>query len=263
MAILAQEKWIRNELDFPGDIGRGSTDRKAVKRVQEWVTFHGFGTGIDEDYGSATGKAVRAFQGSIGLPGTGVVDKATFIELTRPMRGVLAAITLAPADASEAIVAYARQHLAAHPIELGGANAGPWVRFYMKGSDGDDFLWCAGFACFVLRQAAEALELPESVQFTMSCDKLASAARQQERFLAGAEIIADASKAGHVRPGSLFLIRNPKNANDYIHTGIVIAADAEGITTIEGNTNQGGNRNGFEVCRRERSYKTADLYLLK
>ena len=78
-------KLRRDELDFPGELKQGIVSR-AVERVQEGVSFHGFGTGIDKDFGSATAKAVRAFQGARGLNATGVVDRETWSVLTRPLR---------------------------------------------------------------------------------------------------------------------------------------------------------------------------------
>jgi hypothetical protein len=133
----------------------------------------------------------------------------------------------------------------------------------MKGRDGEAFLWCAGFATTVVRQACEAIGQPTSVAYTMSCDELGKAAKNQDLFLSGKTVLGNAAAAARIRPGSIFLIQNPANAADYMHTGIVIAADADSFTTIEGNTNQGGSRNGFEVCRRERAYPRADFYLVK
>ena len=44
-----------------------------------------------------------------------------------------------------------------NPREIGGQNMGPWVRLYMDGREGAEFPWCAGFVCFVLAQACEAM----------------------------------------------------------------------------------------------------------
>ena len=52
---------------------------------------------------------------------------------------------------------YAKQHLAIHPIETGPPNSGPWVRLYMNGNEGEDWLWCAGFVTTMLRSACAAL----------------------------------------------------------------------------------------------------------
>jgi Putative peptidoglycan binding domain/CHAP domain len=260
MPTLSQENWVRDEVQFTSNLAERQ-EGKAVERVQEWLTFHGFGTDIDGDFGPATSKAVRSFQGARGLGATGIVDTQTYAVLTQPLRSVLAPINPPSADLPGTIVEYARQHLAAHPIELGGPNEGPWVRLYMKGRDGEAFLWCAGFACTVIRQACEAKGVPASVAYTMSCDDLGKAARTQRRFLAGRAAMGNGAQLSKIRPGSVFLIQNKTKPWDYIHTGIVIAVDAQSFTTIEGNTNREGSSNGFEVCRRERAYTRADFYL--
>jgi hypothetical protein len=53
-----------------------------------------------------------------------------------------------------------------------------------------------------------------------------------------------------------------KTASDWTHTGIVVEVGPEGFKTIEGNTNDEGVSNGFEVCMRSRSYKDKDFILL-
>ena len=59
-----------------------------------------------------------------------------------------------------------------------------------------------------------------------------------------------------VKRRALFLIR--RTATDWIHTGIVVSANAEIIETIEGNTNDDGHRDGYEACHRIRGYKNKD-----
>ena len=59
------------------------------------------------------------------------------------------------------------------PSDVGGENRGPWVRLYMDGRDGKEWLWCAGFVCFILRQACAALDQPLPFPGTVSCDVLA------------------------------------------------------------------------------------------
>jgi hypothetical protein len=53
-----------------------------------------------------------------------------------------------------------------------------------------------------------------------------------------------------------------KTATDWTHTGIVIEVGSDSFKAIEGNTNDDGVRNGFEVCKRSRSYKNKDFILL-
>ncbi len=64
-----------------------------------------------------------------------------------------------------------------------------------------------------------------------------------------------------IPPGSLFL--NRKKAEDWVHTGLVLNSCAESFDTIEGNTNDAGDREGYEVCRRVRGYKNKDFIILR
>jgi peptidoglycan hydrolase-like protein with peptidoglycan-binding domain len=69
------------ELAFPdvmarGEIGRGDAG-KGVRRVQEWLTYHGQHLTIDGEFGPTTERLVRAFQSANGLRADGIVDRAT------------------------------------------------------------------------------------------------------------------------------------------------------------------------------------------
>jgi hypothetical protein len=61
-------------------------------------------------------------------------------------------------------------------------------------------------------------------------------------------------------PGSLFLIRNTDT--DFTHTGVVIGLAGDTFETIEGNTNDSGDHDGFEVCRRTRRINKVDFVAL-
>ncbi len=47
-----------------------------VKPIQEWLWLQGIAILPDGDFGSVTERAVRLFQGRVGLSATGVVDQA-------------------------------------------------------------------------------------------------------------------------------------------------------------------------------------------
>ncbi len=219
-----------------------------VKLVQEWLCLNGHHVAVDGDFGPASESAVKDFQkkGGSNAP-TGVVDNATFERLVAPMKAVLVPIPGGGRSLGDMVVAYAQQHLAQHPLEIGGQNKGPWVRLYMDGNEGTPWAWCAGFACFCLKQACETLGQPLPIATSFSCDSLASSAKGKSRF-------GDKSKA---RPGSFFLVRN--TPTDWIHTGIVVSAAAETCRTIEGNTNDDGSREGYEVCARTRGFGSLDF----
>jgi peptidoglycan hydrolase-like protein with peptidoglycan-binding domain len=241
------------ELDFTKALKRNDKG-KGVKAVQEWLTLHHNHVSTDGDFGPATEAAVIQFQKKRKLGGTGVVDEATWKKLVEPLAAALAPISPNGKSFSRLVVAYARQHLRQHPREIGGDNRGPWVRLYMDGNEGDTWFWCAGFATYCLRQAAETLGVEVPIERTYSCDVIATEAKREARF------IPEASAVGKVKPGSLFLVR--RTSNDWTHVGIVVKAAQETFQTVEGNTNDEGSRNGYEVCARTRSYSGRDFVRL-
>ena len=244
---------MSRELVFESNVARGARGVRA-RRVQEWLTLHGAGVVVDGAFGPATEAAVRAFQRRRTLAATGVVDRATFEALVAPMRRAVEP-PAATGTLGRTVVAVARRHLAEHPREAGGANRGPWVRLYMDGNEGRDWPWCAGFATWVLRQAAEAHDVAPPVARTWSCDELAGFAQAGDCFCRGTTTARE-----QVTPGSLFLSR--RSSRDWTHVGIVLRAMPDHFETIEGNTNDDGSRDGHEVVRRTRGWDGKDFVLV-
>lgn len=60
------------------------------------------------------------------------------------------------------------------------------------------------------------------------------------------------------QPGDIFIMRFAHGTG---HTGIVISSDANFITSIEGNTNDDGSREGYEVAIRKRLKTSIMAYL--
>ncbi|MBL8228407.1 MAG: peptidoglycan-binding protein [Bryobacterales bacterium] len=243
------------EVTFDAPIKRGARGLKA-KRIQEWLSLSGISVATDGDFGPATEAGVKVFQKQTGLTQTGTVDKATFEALVRPISAALAPLPAGRHTLGSLAVAYAQQHLAQHPREVGGQNCGPWVRLYMDGNEGQVWAWCAGFACFVLKQSCDTLRLPMPFTKSFSCDSVAGSARQKGIFL------KEPPRSGRaaITPGSLFLVR--RTPDDWTHVGFVVKAEAEVFHTIEGNTNDSGSREGFEVCARIRGYGSKDFVLI-
>jgi hypothetical protein len=154
------------------------------------------------------------------------------------------------------VVAYAKQHLAQHPIEIGGQNKGPWVRLYMKGNEGPDWPWCAGFVSFILKQASDTIDASLPIRTSFSCDFLALSAKEIGIFLKEPKI----EDKVQITPGSIFL--NRRTSTDWVHTGVVVQAQNDFFHTIEGNTNDEGSREGYEVCKRIRGYKKKDFIII-
>lgn len=243
--------WIRAEMALSGPVEVGMRGGD-VRRVQEWLTLRGYSVAVDGIYGVATANAVVRFQEDSFLPDSGRVDAETFERLVEPMRETLRQRLNMSQPLGDAILAYAQAHLSQHPREIGGENRGPWVRLYMRGNEGREWLWCAGFVTFVLHQATESLQIEMPIPGSFSCDSLAAQAQARHLFITESE-----ARSRVIPPGSLFL--NRRTASDWTHVGIVVDTEELTFTTIEGNTNDDGAREGYEVCMRTRAYANRDF----
>ena len=246
-----------DEITFGGrEIKRGAPKSMQVQRVQEWLYLHGIRLKIDRDFGPATERCVKEFQKKQGLPETGIVDKKTFNHLVAPMRKALKPIPPNGKSLNQLIVAYARQHIAQRPREVGGQNRGPWVRLYMDGHDGPPWLWCAGFATYPIKQAATELHKSMPVLRSFGVANIANDAKAKHHFLA----LPNATERRRIKPGSLFLERG--GPTGYLHTGIVASVNGDTMNTVEGNTNDDGTNNGFEAIARVRGFNHMDFALV-
>lgn len=115
-------------------------------------------------------------------------------------------------------------------------NDGPWVEAIQRvtgNKKGDP--WCASFVTFVLDIAFKG---KNPIIRTASCDAMLVVARRQGWLVA------------EPAPGDVFLVM--KTDTDAVHTGFVSAVGKLSVKTIEGNTNEGGSRDGWGVFARER-----------
>jgi len=225
-----------------------------VRLIQEWICFNGIGLVIDGNFGPATRSAVRKFQMINTLSVDGKVGPITFSKLIESLSEAIKPISSQSISLRENVVAYALQHYKARPRELGGQNKGPWVRYYMRGNEGADWPWCAGFVSTIVTQACNTLQVANPYKLSESCDEMASNAKAKRLFISENEVSADRSV---LKPGFLFL--NRASDNDWSHTGIVIAVERDVFHTIEGNTNDEGSAEGYEVCQRIRNYVSKDF----
>jgi hypothetical protein len=60
---------------------------------------------------------------------------------------------------------------------------------------------------------------------------------------------------------AIFLLRG-KQPGDWIHTGFAHSFTPGSFSTIEGNSNDEGSRNGHEMCARIRAYRNMDFIKL-
>jgi peptidoglycan hydrolase-like protein with peptidoglycan-binding domain len=251
--------WISRELAFSRTSKRGD-DSRAVTNIQEWLCLHGQRVVVDGDFGPATHVAVREFQRLSRLRVDGVVGRKTWDALAAPLRRVLSPLPAGRRSFADLTLAYARRQLAQHPLEIGGQNRGPWVRLYTEGHEGNEWPWCAGFVTFLLKQAAQTLGVPMPIPGSVSCDSLAAQAREAGLFVRDSDLRKGTVTIGKMPTASIFLVR--RTASDWTHAGLVTAFDKGVFRTIEGNTNDEGSREGYEVCARLRGYEDKDFIRL-
>ena len=259
MAIDFDEvpRYVRKEIEKGSRAIKQGERGQRVLRVQEWLTHHGIHTAIDADFGPATQRCVERFQTAKGIDASGRVDTKTWEALVEPMRRALQppenVARLSPARAVRKI---AQQHLKQHPIEIGGANRGPWVRLYCGGRDGPDWAWCAGFVSLVMNQAY--FYLPNTsapIKGSVSCDSLAAQGQRAGLFVPESDVTSERRSWSDFGGCCIFLRR--RTATDWTHTGFALGASGPAretvFETIEGNTNDEGSREGYEACKRTRS----------
>ena len=251
---------VMQELAFDGVIKKGDRNKK-VKRVQEWLTINKFATSIDSDFGDATQTCVTNFQKSKGLPQTGQVNEQTWKALVESLNKALAPIDF-PVNTklSDAVLRVAKQHLAQHPVEAGGQNRGPWVRVYMSGEEGPEWLWCAGFVTFVMKQACQQLDREMPIEGSVSCDALAHQAKTAGLFVKGSQMQNGNVTWADMGSAQVFLLR--RTSTDWVHTGFSFDGADTVFSTVEGNTDRDGSSNGFEVAKRTRSIPRKDFIRL-
>ncbi len=245
----------------------GSTDN-GVRRAQEWLTLHGFATGIDGEFGPATKAAVAAFQVAKGVArddNVGIIDVETWGALISPLAGAVA-LSPMPDKFGDRVVRCARQYLEAKAREVGGDNRGPWVRHFGRGFDQSTvsfFPWCQAFANDPWFRAARELGLPLPFPLTENNSPsyyvpwVADSARKAGKFRSGAQ------HRDIVPAGSMFFVPGERGGqHSHIHVGIVMADDGTTIRTIEGNTNEAGGSNGYAVAQRYRKKAANDYGLI-
>jgi peptidoglycan hydrolase-like protein with peptidoglycan-binding domain len=248
---------VADELTFPGALSIGSRGF-GVKRVQEWLCYHGFATAIDSDFGSATLDALTRFQARKQLSPVPVLNAVTWGMLVDPIRQALQDGTGSMLD--QRIKSVGGNHLAVRPREFGGDNCGPWVRIYTGGHEGSQWKWCAGFVTFLLSQACQELGMATPIPGSLSCDTLAAQAKVAGRFRAGESFAANPDNWSSLGQSFVFLVRN--GAGDWMHTGYGFGGTTSAFPTIEGNTNDDGSQNGYEVCARTRAVAGKDFIFL-
>lgn len=231
-----------------------------VTRVQGWLGLHGHSVMINGDFGPATEQAL------VAVTGQKSVGTSEWRKLVEPLARASEYLPGSGASLGQAVTELAEVHLAQDPLEIGGDNKGPWVRHYCRGYE---VAWCQGFASTIWMQSARDLfehqdglnphavndtpfELTASGQMSLYVPWVVNSARATGCFQPGSD-----QKA--VPEGAMFFLRG--GSAGYSHVGIVVADHGDTIETVEGNTNDNGSANGYEVCRRYRNKASCDYGL--
>lgn len=240
---------------FPGRLVKaGDPNVDAVLTIQRRLNVVGCGP-IDEDgvFGPQTTDAVRLFQMRFSdidgapLRVDGLVGAITWSALfgakaVPPKRSTSDELLGAVLDFAGSQVGVMEKPP--------GSNRGPEVDRYVSAvglNPNGRFPWCAAFIYFCFNEAAKKIGRSNPVVKTASVlDHWERAGdKGVPRLTAGKVHLHEAL----VRPGQIFIIDTgvPGGAG---HTGIVDEVVAGKLVTIEGNTNDGGSREGVGVFRR-------------
>ncbi len=241
-------------LTFPGTtVTVGSANQTAVMAIQTRLIEVGCGPlGVDGNFGADTFAAVEHFQArSVDASGApleidGKVGPATWSALFGD-EGI-PTTTQAPSPLLGQVLTVATGEIGTMEAPL-GSNRGPKVDLYIRTTGLDPaghFAWCACFVYWCFNTAST------SMAVVNPCFKTAgvleawngAATVASARRILPAEAQAQPSL---IVPGTQFLLRTSSTAG---HTGLIQEVHGNQLTTIEGNTNDNGSRDGIGVFRR-------------
>lgn len=242
-----------------------NNSKKETEKIQSLLNLFsivnpssGTETSIDGDFGPATEKAVKNFQKAKNIPQTGIVDQNLFDILALPIKKAFEN-QIQGNNLRELVVNTAKNHLQNNPFELvihQQGNSGPWVRSYMDGKEGTDWLWCMGFVQTIIDQASsiQGKNFKSLMPLTYSCDTVGVKGIEKNLLT---RYQAARNNPSLIKAGDIFLLQ--KSNLDWKHTGIVINVNGDTIETIEGNTNSSGSSNGNAVANKIRNFKTSKI----
>jgi len=163
------------------------------------------------------------------------------------------------------LVIVALHELALHVVEEGGPNRGVKVEAYQRAAGlkpGDP--WCAAFVAW---NVATAKGVPKAPAWT-SGSAITTWHRGSRGLAAGDKTTPLETEARlKVEPGWVWVRATTAKSADAArkggwvkgHCGIVVAVDAVGFSTVEGNTNKAGSREGDGVWRKLHKWSDAAL----
>lgn len=247
---------------YPGRVIKtDEEDAQVVLAIQQRLNALGCGP-IEEDgiFQNQTEAAVKLFQArSTDTHGNPLVIDGQVGAITwGALFGNATTVTATqPTGLAAAVIAFAKTQLNVREQPL-GSNRGPQVDQYLRAVGlnpaADSYPWCVAFTYFCYQQAASQLGVVNPhIKTAGVLDHWNKAANKPGvKRLFQADAVAQPAR---ILPGNLFIIDAGGGMG---HSGIVVSVQNGYLETIEGNTNEGGSRNGIGVFQRN-SRKIASI----
>ena len=239
---------------FPGRvIKRDDPDEAVVKKIQRQLNARGCGpVDVDGGFGDQTESAVKLFQArfpdidGVPLVVDGKVGSITWAALFG--EETVPAADRPPAGLLSKVLKVAQSQIGVME-KPPGSNRGPEVDEYIRRvglNPKGKFAWCVAFVYFCFDEAASELGRTNPMIKTAGVlDHWVKAGQQGVPRITASRAVAD---PGLVQPGHIFVIDFGGGTG---HTGLVLEVGGGKLITIEGNTNDGGSREGVGVFRRD------------
>lgn len=243
---------------FPGTVKRGHDDADVVRAIQARLNQRHCGPIIEDGgFGEATENAVKLFQARFSdiegkpLKVDGEIGPRTWAALfgaiPPPPTGRTATRRANPGALGARAMMVAQGEVGVRE-EPPGSNRGPRVDVYLRTvglnpADGS-FPWCVAFVYWCFEQAAHDLGIANPLPRTAGVIDLWNKTPAANRV----DAVAAARDPSLVEPGMVFFIATGGGKG---HAGLVIEVVDGTLRTIEGNTNDGGAREGIGVFRRD------------
>jgi hypothetical protein len=225
-----------------------------VLAVQRQLNRIGCGPVVaDGVYGAETAEAVELFQSrsvdkfSSPLKVDGQVGAMTWAALFGD--ATLPVATTAPSPLLSDVLNTAAAEIGTME-DPPGSNRGPKVDQYLSSvglhPEEGHYAWCAAFVYWCFQQSSQKLSIPNPVIRTAGVLDHWNRAGTTGVTRVSSQEATDSPIA--VQPGMIFVLTTGSGNG---HTGLVERIEGIRLTTIEGNTNQGGSREGVGVFRRD------------
>jgi hypothetical protein len=229
----------------------GSNDHESIRIVQKQLNGVGCGP-VEEDgvFGAETSEAVQRFQArsvdihGIPLAVDGNVGPMTWAALfAQPSPVVTQPGTELQGKTLE--IAAAEIGVMENPL---GSNRGPRVDQYLRyvglNPATGSYPWCAAFASWCFGQASASLGIePAEPKTAGALDFWNQAGRMNLHRVSPPEAVANPNL---ITPGMVFVL---STGGGHGHVGFVENVQGVVLTTVEGNTNDNGSREGIGVFR--------------